>query len=497
MYDLKDFEIRNGVLIRYKGEGGEVTIPDGVKEIGGYYDDSKEKLWCGAFHECKHVTAVRIPSSVKKIREYAFLDCKRLKSVNIPFGVKRIENYTFSGCTKLASITIPDGVREIGEFAFCECSSLLRVEIPESVIKIGENAFGDCYRMRSITLPSGLVKIESALLSGCSALLSVSLPEKIEKIGDFAFLDCSALKTAKLPSALKKIGLWAFRGCESLASVEIPASVTCIENSFPYCASLASIVVNGENPMYYSAGNCLIERAGKTVIAGSDNSVIPDDGSVTRISTGAFSGRCGLVSVCIPSSVTEIEPGAFDFCPSLASIEVQEGNPVYRSFQNCLIKTAKKELILGCKTSVIPNDKSVTSIGSGAFLGCVGLHSMILPDAVTKIDAFAFSECTGLESVVLPEKLKKIGREAFCGSGLVSVDLPARLMKIEGGAFSSCKSLEAVKIPSSVREIDMSAFMSCEALRDLYFSGSRDDWSYVMKKNARISRKVKIHFGCD
>ena len=31
----QDFVIANGVLIKYKGPGGDVTIPMGVTEIGG------------------------------------------------------------------------------------------------------------------------------------------------------------------------------------------------------------------------------------------------------------------------------------------------------------------------------------------------------------------------------------------------------------------------------------------------------------------------------
>lgn len=34
MENMQDFVIENGVLEKYKGPGGDVTIPEGVKEIG-------------------------------------------------------------------------------------------------------------------------------------------------------------------------------------------------------------------------------------------------------------------------------------------------------------------------------------------------------------------------------------------------------------------------------------------------------------------------------
>ena len=88
---------------------------------------------------------------------------------------------------------------------------------------------------------------------------------------------------------------------------------------------------------------------------------IPD--SVTRIGYAAFRNCAGLTSITIPDSVTSIDSYAFEGCSGLTSIVVEEGNPVYHSDGNCLIKTASKTLVVGCKTSVIPDDGSVTSIG--------------------------------------------------------------------------------------------------------------------------------------
>ena len=69
---------------------------------------------------------------------------------------------------------------------------------------------------------------------------------------------------------------------------------------------------------------------------------------------------------------------------------------------------------------------SVTSIGSGAFMGCANLTFVNLPEGLTSIKDCAFSGCSGLTSVT---------------------------------------------IPSSVTGIDFCAFEFCYRLKDLYFSG--------------------------
>ena len=135
-----------------------------------------------------------------------------------------------------------------------------------------------------------------------------------------------------------------FEGCTSLTSVTIPASVTSIwPTAFTSCPSLERLTVVPGNPVYHSAGNCIIETATGTLIQGCNNSVIPTDGSVTSIGDYAFS-----------------------YCTSLASV-------------------------------TIPN--SVTSIGSYAFYECISLTSIAIPDSVTSIGGYAFGKCISLRSV--------------------------------------------------------------------------------------------------
>ena len=86
---MSDFLIVNGVLKKYRGSGGDVVIPEGVTQIGGY-----------AFGRSS-LPSVTIPDSVTSIGHRVFDDCRSLTSMVIPDGVKKISTHAFLGCSKL------------------------------------------------------------------------------------------------------------------------------------------------------------------------------------------------------------------------------------------------------------------------------------------------------------------------------------------------------------------------------------------------------------
>ena len=234
-------------------------------------------------------------------------------------------------------------------------------------------------------------------------LANVYIVNSITTIGSFAFYGCTSLTNITIPEGVTSIGYYAFSDCSGLTSVTIPNSVTSIgHNAFGDCTSLTSIMIDEENTAFHIADNCLIETATKTLILGRKNSVIPADGSVTSIGAYAFYG-CSLTNITIPDGVTSIGSYAFDECSSLTSIMVDEENTVFHSAGNCLIETATKTLILGCKNSVIPADGSVTSIGSHAFDGCTSLTNITIPDSVTSIGSYAFYGCSSLTTIIFED----------------------------------------------------------------------------------------------
>lgn len=146
---------------------------------------------------------------------------------------------------------------------------------------------------------------------------------------------------------------------------------------------------------------------------------------------------------------------------------VTTGNKKYHSANNCIIETETKKLIVGCKTSIIPSDGSVTSIGDSAFSGSRDLTSIIIPDSVTTIGVYAFSGCSGLTSVTISNNVTSIGNYAFYSTGLASVTIPDSVTSIGIQGFSYCESLTSAIIGNSVTSINSYAFGYCSNLANI------------------------------
>ena len=252
-------------------------------------------------------------------------------------------------------------------------------------------------------------------------------------IGGSAFERNTTLESVTIPDSMTGIGGSAFSGCTNLTSVTFGNCAAHIEEvAFSDCTNLTSVAF----------GN-----------------------GVTSIAGGAFSRCTGLTSIAIPSSVTEIDEGAFGGCTSLTSIIVDEGNAKYHSVDNCVIDTESKTLIVGCATSRIPSDGSVTSIGYSAFEGCTGLIAIDIPDSVTSIGANAFYSCSSLASIDIPTGVTSIANGTFEGCAkLASITIPNGVTSIGKYAFSECTSLGRIDIPARVTSIGKYAFEDCTSL---------------------------------
>ena len=465
---------------KYRDYKGEIHIPDSVTSIGN-----------SAFSCCSSLTSVTIPNTVISIGYSAFQNCSNLANVTIPDSVTSISKMMFSGCKRLTNVTMPKRLLKIDMCSFRDCSSLVSITIPDSVTSIGESAFESCCNLMAITIPNGVTSIGAEAFRGCVALTSIIIPDSVTSVGRCAFYGCSNLKSVAIPDSDKDIDIYAFRGCP-IETASIPAEECETIGAYIENTNLKTVVITSgaEIPDYAFDGCSSLVSV-----------VIPS--GVTNIGDGAFRGCENLATIVIPDSVTNIGICVFEKC-NLASIKVDRGNTTYHSQNNCVIETADGVLLLGCNTSAIPDDGSVTSIGKYAFSSCTGLTNITIPesvmsigdyafegctdlmsitisDSVMKIGKGAFFNCTALTSITIPNHIENIGDEAFRGTGLTDITIPDRVTKIGDLAFGWCRRLTSITIPDCVERIGNEVFKGCNELTSINYEGTKAQWKAIDK----------------
>ena len=159
-------------------------------------------------------------------------------------------------------------------------------------------------------------------------------------------------------------------------------------------------------------------------------------------------------------------------CPSLKSIEFEQGNGEFYYDSGALYSADKKTLILYLSASSATKFTALSTteiILDGAFENNTTLTEIVLPKGLRKIGVKAFAGCSALSKIVIPNTVELIGEEAFshcyklkapefasggeanlvigklafANSGLCAVALPARTYLIDDQAFAST-SLETI-----------------------------------------------------
>ena len=212
---------------------------------------------------------------------------------------------------------MPDGLESIGEAAFYECRSLQRISIPDSVVNItGTHIFGLCSNLKTIICSVSSEFYQWAVTNGYLSKVQTEYGNVSE-------------------------GVW------------------------------EALVIDGYN--------CTI-----TQYSGKESTVkIPDKVggfTVTGIAEKVFYGHEEIISVTIPSSVSQIGPSAFAQCTALQNV-------------------------------VLPEELKV--ISDSMFNCCRNLKEIRIPAQLEIIAGYSFQECSSLKEVVIPDSVVEIGNAAF------------------------------------------------------------------------------------
>lgn len=119
--------------------------------------------------------------NVTEIGEEAFMYCHSIKSVKIPDSVKVLRNSAFHNCNGLTHIDIPNNVIQIGDGVFSVCGLLKSITLGKSVSTIGRGAFSST-RLENLIFPEGVKQIGLAVFEACTDLISIAIPRTVERI---------------------------------------------------------------------------------------------------------------------------------------------------------------------------------------------------------------------------------------------------------------------------------------------------------------------------
>ncbi len=473
-----------------------------------------------AFADC-NLMRLDIPSSIESIGQYAFSNCFHRKREHTPrsndgriyfddlkwfyprslfdnydswWAIWNIRAHTEDRTKKTNdyldgwhtnTVTIYSDKTDIGSNAFANNPLLEKVIINGSAGEIANAIFKDCTNLTEVRLPDDLTKINSSTFMNCTQLETISIPDNVFEMGDSVFYGCTNLTTIELPSKLQKVNPYSFYGCEWLDLTNLPGEVTSIGNhAFYGCEKLTSFTIPSSVTTIgdYAFANCYIHSG-----------IRKNDVWITYY---------GLTRVAIGEGVSSIGAHAFDGCRHLGTIEMGEkvttiGDYAFLNCMSCPEKSHDKDLYTPSEVTL---SNSLTTIGTGAFQGCIDLQSITLGENMTQLPDSAFAYCSNLSSIGNISNITTVGKNTFLGCyyledfgsvfdseedvklvdgifynlegtevisalpNIMAAEIPEGVTKIHDGAFANCGILDYVSFPTTLEEIGSRAFENCTGL---------------------------------
>lgn len=379
--------------------------------------------------------------------------------------------------TDIEMVTLPDTVEEFSEQAFNECFKLSSLTIPEGTKVINNMAFANLLGLEEVNYNATDATVNRTIITASPFENSapedgfmLTIGKNVKSIPDYLFyqynvlIDARCVNTLKFesPSSCTYIGSGAFRNCV-IKNMTLPEGIKTI----------------GSNAFF---SNRDIEEL-----------VLPE--GLESVGASAFQDWTLLKRISIPSTATNLEATLFARCPMIESITIAPDNSTYEVKNNCLIHSRNRELIAGCKNSVIPQDGSVTSIAKSAFSYAAGLPSVTIPSGVPAIEEKTFEGCKSLTNVIIPSTVTKVGAQAFfeCYE-LKDMALPDTVELIESYAYSTCNALKNVKLPANLKSLGEGAFRHCEGLQSITFNSKLTKINELAFDDCKNLKEINVPF---
>ena len=481
----------------------------------------------GVFFNCKSLEMVVLPNTLTKIGAYSFHGCSSLVECDIPKSVTYIGSAAFYGCSELAYDNLDlSNVTSFGSNAFYGVKiKTLNLSAVDSLpaANAGHSHFGNKGVLEKIILSEGLEVIPTYCFYQYKNLTNINL-DKVKRLESYA-LNSMGISGDLVFDSLEYLGQGALGGTTSFTSITLPSVIELAVNALDNKTALKKVDIGPNctiigNTAFQSDTNLeeLIIRATTPPTLGSnalrwvnDNLIIyVPDASVDTYKKASGWSDASIVDRIYPISVYEAgglenviqfaDPAVEAIC--LANFDT-DGNGVLMKSEAEAV-TDMTNTFIG-NTEIVSFDEleqftSLESLGTridypssyGTFKGCTNLISVKLPKSVTTLGSFAFLGCTSLTSVGDLSNIEILGSDVFnnCkelsfvvnmpklgnyaahfyGSGITGVGNIGQGYLGGGwnaGRFGGCTSLKFAILSSSVTNISGYDFSGCTALQTL------------------------------
>lgn len=441
------------------------------------------------FYFCTNLRSIKLPDSIREIKDSAFTNCTNLTSITIPNGVEYIRANAFFS-SGLTSVNIPSSVKELGQFAFYNCSNLSSVTLNDGLEKIGSYSFANSPNIQSLFIPSTVTNIEMPITWNSYNLrelrVSDSNPVYFSKINS---IETNAILTrytygaeesvcvvmgipgvTNLVEGINEIGSLAFYSNASVDSISFPSTLKYINNGAFQGISIATLDFSSTSIKFVG-----------------DNAF--NDGT---------NGR--LTHLFIPATLKYVAPGAFRF-EKLQTIEIETGHPIFDDtpgLNGILVKTnfdntdypVCRDTISGTLAYPTNYANMLVTIGSNFDLSKASnniltiaqdaarykvFSTFTVPASVVTIYDNAFNNAT-ISQLNFEENsnLTSIRTYAFYNlnsesTNIINLANCTHLNWIQSNAFQNTQSIRNLQLPDvSTLRIEDQAFSGCHNMHEIY-----------------------------
>lgn len=417
------------------------------------------------FAGMKDLVSVTFNKTVTALGANAFNGCAALENLNFTVKAGTVGAKAFYGCKALKAINISDSkTTQIGASAFEGCTALETVTAGANLNRVGKNAFKNTKWMANQA--DGAVLLQKVYITNKGNAQEIVVPAEAAYIADSAWQGNKNVVSVEIPGTVQYVGTNVLTDT-NVAAVKIPYMGAAADGK---TAPVLSYLFGGED----AKGNAALVPQTLVNVELTGGVVVP---------ASAFADCRYLMTVSIPSTITEVRSGAFANCTSLVIVGYDAAKATVAT--DAFSGTAVETIIFGEHVQTIPTylctansnltaleiPESVTRIETGAFNGCYNVESVVY-NAVncTYVASDAFDYCHKLSEIKLGKNVKHIPANLFSvygGSGLTELTISENVTSIAPGAFANCVSLKTLNYNADGCTIGDGAFSACTKLENI------------------------------